>query len=839
MGPEIFIRYLYNDGYDIAMRVKASTLPLGLTLDSLYTGMEESDVDNYTATISASDLKYNTSNFNAPDTSKLNLKWEIAKKNLFASFKNVKDTYTNANGSGSFIIKQLDVPAGFESYIKYEYYDKSSGLPVTLDDIKAAADPTNEKKYIVKAYIDPAYASNYEVDNNGATPSDEFATGSKNKLATATIDGKDGSTPIKVEYDGNTHFDSSLVKITSDTDGLDISDFTVKYYKGKTATAANELPAGELPKDAGEYCVEIILGTQAAKKYILAKETLTVTVEAKGIDLPVLGTITFNGNEQNFVDNLSGDSWTTYGPSGLDIIKVDGKLSDRNVSAGSYSTTLELLDTNYKWIYPSSISPTKAIAKYSLAAGEVKVTGDDVTATYNWNITPLIVDTTNMWSKGKTGATLNLPQNIRDLIAGGTLEVGYRYYDSEGNYVEEPELKGGRSFKVEAVFAGDDAERNVQFKRSETDFGSVSKSIDYTVPQSGAAAFFGNVKDALSKTWLGLPIWAWLLIALALIILLIVIIVVACKRRKSKEEKEEIKARKAEEKARREEERRMQQERLEEERRMQQEKLEAERELARAKQEAELEKIRAQAQAAAGAGMASMAVQQQPQPQVQPVQQPMPQQVQYVPVQQQPQQPMMMPMPQYQPYPMPQPQYPYPSGSMSDINAIAEAKAAQAIAEAKAAEAHARAAEAVAEAKAAQAVAGISPWQHGGMNYGMQPQMQQPMQMQQQPFVIVLDENGQVKAMQQLAQPQMQPAFQPILITAPSEPKPAQKPVAQIADESASTASVPASYPPDAVITTTTTVDTTKKNEVQSFRRTERDSDNSFVDVDGFYDAIE
>ncbi|MDE6105305.1 MAG: hypothetical protein K2G38_06480, partial [Clostridia bacterium] len=404
----------YNDGNYITVRVKASTLPLGLTLDPLYAGSEEYNVSTtgYTATISASDLVYNTSNFNAPNTSLLNLNWEIAKKNLFTGFKNAKDTYSNSNGSGTIIIKQLNVPAGFESYITYKYYDVATGVPVTLADIKAAADPTHEKHYKVEAYIDPAFAANFEVLDNGSVPSDTFVTGSKNMLATVTIDGNDGSKPISVDYDKNDHFDTSLIKVTGD-DGINVTDFTVTYYNGKSPVPGNELAAGELPKNAGDYCIAVTLGATAEKKYILATDWFTVKVEPKGIDVPTLGEMIFNGTELKFEDYLGG-TWNDYNS----IIKLDGKLSDRNVGAGDYVTTLELIDTNYKWIYPSStVTTTKAIASYAFTAGGTSVTGDEVTATYNWNITPLVVDTTNMWNKGKTGATLNLPQNIKDLIA--------------------------------------------------------------------------------------------------------------------------------------------------------------------------------------------------------------------------------------------------------------------------------------------------------------------------------------------------------------------------------------------------------------------------------------
>ena len=339
----------YNDGYDVTVRIKSSSLPLGLSLDSFYSGVSEDSVNSYVANVSASDLVYNTLNFNAPDTSILTLNWEIAKKNLYTGFKNEKESYTNTAGnSGSFIIKKLNLDPAFELYIEYKYYEISTGAPVTLADIKSAADPTQEKQYKVEAYIDPAYAANYCVEMpDGTTPSDTFVTGSKNKLATATLDGNDGATPITVTYDGKGHFDASLVKVTGD-DGMNVTDFTVTYYKGSTPTAGNELAAGETPKDAGEYCIVITLGSIAEKKYILGTDTFKLVIEAKGIELPALGGITFNGAEQNFEDFLGG-SWNDY----KDIIELGGAITERNVGSGEYVTTLKLKDTNDQWIYPS------------------------------------------------------------------------------------------------------------------------------------------------------------------------------------------------------------------------------------------------------------------------------------------------------------------------------------------------------------------------------------------------------------------------------------------------------------------------------------------------------
>ncbi len=837
----------YNDGYNITVRVKASTLPRGLTLDALYTGSIESAVNNYTATISKFDFNYDTNNFNDPDTSLLDLNWDIVKKNLYKNFKNIAEPFTNVSYSGNIIIKQLDLDPTYAGYIDYTYYELPSLNTVTLQDIKDAVDLTNPKNYKVEASIKSAYAANYEVTDSGATPSAQFTTGSSNKLANAAIDN------ATVEYDGNTHFGISHVTVTG-SDSMNVTDFTVKYYKGTTPVAANALAAGELPKDAGDYCIEVILGSMAESTYILVTDRLTVTIEAKAIPVPVLGEMTFNGKEQNFADNLSGASWTTYGPAGMNIIKVDGKISDRNVGASNYVTTLELTDSNYKWLNSSTASPTKAVVKYSLAADEVKpaINGDCTIATYNWNIKPLIVDTTNMWNKGKKGATLKLPQNIKDLIAGGTLEVGYRYYE-EGVFVEEPELKSGKSFNVEAVFGGDDSVRNVQFKQSDTEFGATSKSIDYTVPTSGAAVFFGKVKDFMTSTAAGLPVWAWFLIALALLILLIVIIVVCVKRRKTKEEREEKKALKEEERMRREEERQRREEereaerqRREDERRMQQEKLEAERELARVKQEAELEKIRAQAQAGmAGASMATMAMAQQPQQQAMPVQQAQTvdnnalarieaeiAQINQKIANQQPAQPQFMPVPVQQQM---QPQY-YPVQQMPMMQMPMMPQYGGGVGGGEYSDLRADVRSMREEQRSDREVAALkkemelefAKMRIDGSYGAKAPQLAMPANMP-------ADQDGQpAQGNSAEVMGAIMAAFVKNMAMgnlAATSAEPVQEPQTE---EKPNVANTSASYPSNAVITTTTTVDTTKGGS----SRTQSD-DGRLFDIDGFYDTFE
>ncbi|MDE6868235.1 MAG: hypothetical protein K2J83_03730, partial [Clostridia bacterium] len=347
----------------------------------------------------------------------------------------------------------------------------------------------------------------------------------------------------------------------------------------------------------------------------------------------------------------------------------------------------------------------------------------------------------------------------------------------------------------EAIFNVIDADMgNVVFKTGEGSCSATSERVSYTVPQSGAAAFIGNVRDFVTKTWLGLPIWAWLAIGLAVLILLIIIIAVACKRRKSKEERAEAKARK------------------EEERQMQREKLEAERELAKAKQEAELEKIRAQAGFAgmgmAGAGMASMAMQQaspQPQPQQpmqmqQPVQQP---QMQAQTVQQ---------MPMQMPVQMPS-QAAQPSGGMNVSEMMAMMFAQFAGMKADNADKEIAALKSDKEITALKTEIEI-----------MKLKMEQ------------LKDSKSVQSVD--GKHELTPEFLGAVIASAMRsngvlPQPA--PVAELPQQTAENTSVNCEYPPDAVITTTTTVDTTQK---QPARRNERGVKDEFMDVDGFYEEI-
>ena len=362
----------YNDGLYIYVRVKADSLPDGLTLNSDYTdvvppketyGDRQRNVGTYNLTFDAlSDFDYDSSSFNAPDAmaSTLKLTWKIVPKKIVAKFKLTKRSYTNSNGSGSYYIRELDLSGmgcsdAFKSYFTLKYYD-STNAEVTLADIDAAADPTNEKTYTVKAFIDTSVtaANNYViVDAAGNTPTTTFKTGSSNSPASFTIDGKDGSSPIKLTYDGNPQFGGSLIEVKAD-DGTVITDYKVTYYKGATPVAGNELADGELPTDVGTYCVEITLTGSADSIYILQdsyytvdieKQELTVTVDGSDGSAPV--ELTYDGKPHFDKISLKGENGSELDASLYTVKYYDGEGNELATgvvpeNAGEYTAVIAL-----------------------------------------------------------------------------------------------------------------------------------------------------------------------------------------------------------------------------------------------------------------------------------------------------------------------------------------------------------------------------------------------------------------------------------------------------------------------------------------------------------------
>ncbi|MDE6868604.1 MAG: hypothetical protein K2J83_05655, partial [Clostridia bacterium] len=466
-------------------------------------------------------------------------------------------------------------------YIRYEYYTdggSSYGSIIAggLDTIIAStadggmgASSTNPVQVYVRAVLDGMTLINgvdpYELKFSPSQPEYKKILVGDNK---DVVDLTAGTT-TSVTYGNNvTASDTYKVTVRATGTALNPAGYKVSLYKSDGATLIEDEIRNGFDfsgLDAGTYKLIFELVAPYDDSYVLTSSNLNFTVKPVELVVPMLkdgATFTFNGEEQSLSDEL--DNWDAT------FMEFASNSVHEARNAGSYTVIINIKSEyagNYIFVLPaSSVTPATTV-RYVLADEVLpEISNSSSTASFKWTIEKYVIDTTakSAWKFAADGASLNLPTWVKAMTTGDEPELNIQvvYYDTDGNPLTEYELKGGNKFLVAAYIDPACAEgSNFGFKNQTVDpmtSLTTSPQTTYTVPQSGAAAFMNSVRDFMGKTWLGLPVWAWFLIGLALLILLIIIIVVACKRRKSKEEREEIKARKEEERPRREEERRMQ-----------------------------------------------------------------------------------------------------------------------------------------------------------------------------------------------------------------------------------------------------------------------------------------
>ena len=735
----------------------------------------------------------------------IRFEWRITKKQIAIKNWNSSITVTMPDGR-AFSVPAITTTDGkdYSQYIVYTYtatlkdengqdYLYTGTGEAALKKIGEQASVNNEITVTATASIIATQKDSFELSG---TPTKEFTMGSSKSII-----------EVELTYN-NVEYGSVKFGITAMSGGIDYMEYvqvtmsSAMMSEPVTVNGSNLSALMEYLVNAGEYNIVLELDEFVSGSYALSPTTLTFTIVPKQVYIPEVGReIIFTGENIKLTDYLDG-----YDPTLMTIDTLEKR------DAGTvYTATITLKDQfNYVFVKktagePDTETATKATVKAVVTGYEnsVEFANDEHTAALlKWQINPYVLDS-SLWNlKGSEGAVLNLPAQFAAMVADGTLDlsVGYRYYEDAAGGVIDPVFKPGSTFYTDAFLEGADAS-NFVFENGTI----VSDKVTYSVPKGGISAVMSNVKDFVTKTWLGLPIWAWLLIGLFLLILLIIIIAVACKRRKSKEERAEAKARKEEEKARR-----------EEERQLQREKLEAERELAKAKQEAELEKIRMQAgMGMVGAGMASMAMQQPVQQQQAPVQQPAQQQQQPVmaaPAQMTGDVAMALAKIEAELVQLranqnaPQSGYMPAAGGAGDYHSMYAEERARA-AEARLLEERIRIEERARAAEQRAMLAEERYWR-GGMQGGGNAI----------PAEVV------VALLQAVNQ-----GGNAVPVNIPTVPAPA--PIAELPQQTAENTSVPCEYPPDAVITTTTTVDTTKAKPIMRQRE-----ENGNFDIDGFYD---
>jgi len=465
----------------------------------------------------------------------------------------------------------------------------------------------------------------------------------------------------------------------------------------------------------------------------------------------------------------------------------------KGTDAGNYSATFIIDEKHFgNVVWGERKSAAKNTVKYSLAdnTGSAEIVVE-------WEITPAKVSA--LWNESGEIPVLNLSSpsiaNVpSDLII-------YTFKDREtGKTVKASELEKGHSYDVTATLNTDDP-RACNYAFTAQTKQLLAQPYELNIPEAPLTMWQKTVNFFKAN-------WLWFLIGFLVLLFLIILICVIVHRKKTKEERAAKKEAKEEEKRRREEER-------EEEKRRR----EAERELEKAKAEAELAKMRAGLGLGAGAAGMAMAAQQ---PQQQPVQQQMPQQMPM-------QMPQMMQMPQYIPVsmqmPMQMPQYPqnnfgpqpgYGGGGNNDGGAISRLENAF----------MSMRAEQRTDAKLENELLKLRL----DMKDGNSPAPRQPVY--EQPTAAPnANANGNNAQLAEQFGMMMAAMMKSMGVT----PKAKEEPKPVLTESTLPTAvETPTVYPPDAVITTTTTVDTTKPKIEPVSRDTERN-----FDIDGFYDSFD
>ncbi|MDE7182496.1 MAG: hypothetical protein K2O41_05675, partial [Clostridia bacterium] len=785
----------------------------------------------------------------------------------------------DSEGVPYYVWELENIPSHVLPYLQYTYYEvdtanntwgsQITGTPIgkheALDYIISAngknANSQNPVTVYVRAELVNVPQTNnvpqFVLDFTAAQPEYQMITIGDNKRAVELTAG----TLTSMTY-GQTINIADAYVLTDKKLNQPMPDgrYKVSLYDGANEIAPDVTGYDFAQLPAGNYTLKFTLVAPADSTHVLAKTTLPFKVKPVELTVPTLKdgvTLTFNGEEQDLKDSLQNFDER--------YMKFADNCFSTRYHAGTYQAIIVIKDEykdNYVFVLPTANATAKMTVK-GFADGEVnlpQLSDNDTTAILDWTINKYVYDTTakNAWDFTKDGASLSfngVPASIKALTMGSepTLKFEVVYYDLKGNPLTEYELKGGSKFLVAAYLVAKDDETgyeyadadDIVFKNQTTDVMTglvTSPQTTYTVPQGGAAAFFGKTLDFVKSNWL------WFVIALAALIFLIILIVIIAKRRKNKEAREEKKAKKEEEKERREEEKR----RREEEREAAKERQKQELELAKAKQEAELAKIKAQAMAGIGAAGVAMAA--QPQQAQQPVQQPAPQ---AVPVQQpqyaQAQQP--MPQPTAQPYYAPQ------GGDLNAVMAKLETEFAKLRAE------HAMSAYQQHPQYPQFPQYPQAPSQNGagGLDIGTYMLMRLESDIQQlrsergnnnnnngqpvymplqsalaatQPPMAALPQSAQQSAQNDTAA--ITAAAVAAAVAAVTAQQKPEKEVRTVETETTKSVTVdtPTAYPPDAVVTTTTTVDTTKKAQQPTTRARSRD-DGKMFDIDGFYDAFD
>ncbi|MDE5766764.1 MAG: hypothetical protein K2I17_06320 [Clostridia bacterium] len=494
------------------------------------------------------DLTIINANYTTADESgyeNISYDWEITARALTYTWNGTQAVEVGANAF-EFPAVKFDDGNDYSKY--YDYVYTVNGTDYTLEELKTYIAENWSETTPVSGMVAIKLKDGVTEVNINST-SRNFTTGAPKTALTVAVTGSGA------EY-GKVDFALSVVRGDKDERArveVTVAGGTLTEAKTFNGNAA-ELVAFVNGLDVGKYTITVSLKAGNEASYVLTESVFDFEVVVRKIVVPqVTKDIVYKGEYINVVDYLDSN----YNASIMSMLS-----GYTNKTAGSYTVTFKLNSANYMWVEPTGAEPMNKLFAKALFVNEISIDNSALTATLDWSISKIVLATDGWNLKSKTGASLNALAAYQDMITANGLDVtiGYRYYDTNGNLVEEPVLKGGEKFIVEAYLVGEDA-ANFEFADGTDELKSVSARKDYTVPQSAVAAFFGSALNFAKANWL------WLVIAAVVLLFLIILICIIVSAKKKKRKREELAEQRRLEKEERDREEREERKREQEERR--------------------------------------------------------------------------------------------------------------------------------------------------------------------------------------------------------------------------------------------------------------------------------
>lgn len=312
--------------------------------------------------------------------------------------------------------------------------------------------------------------------------------------------------------------DRSNIKITANRDGQYSKIKVVDSVGNKTlvseraANLANQT-LGELAVGDHTLTITVTSETGDAKTYTVKLTIAEAPVVLDPVTKPTPPSKTESGYTGGTVD---------FTPAGMADLVNNNKVKLFAVDSSGTETPVGL--DAFK---PSNVGSYKIVAK---PAEGFKWSDEGDNPTYEFSINKAVLTAT-------PGAEGGLPtfssDSYKDSLAD---KIEYKYYTDETCTQEVPlnELTEGQSYYAKA-FLKDDVKDNFEFDSDSVTQQYVAAAFPYTVPAKDAG-FLG----VLTKEYFGLPLWAWLLIALFVLLFFILLIILLVKRKKDKEEQKPV-----------------------------------------------------------------------------------------------------------------------------------------------------------------------------------------------------------------------------------------------------------------------------------------------------------